>query len=78
MEQWAADWKKVCEVGKVEILKFSISPAKIDGDKAIVEVLLKSKDIFNPDGLEEKEIDSLVRENGIWKIDSTEVLTGDE
>ena len=78
MEQWAADWKKVCEVGKVEILKISISPAKIDGDKAIVEVLLKSKDIFNPDGLEEKEIDSLVRENGIWKIDSTEVLTGDE
>ena len=78
MEQWAADWKKVCKAGKVEILKFSVSPATIDGDKATVDVLLKSKDIFNPDGLEEKEIDSLVREKGIWKIDSTEILTGEE
>ena len=66
------------EAGKVEILKFSVSPATIDGDKATVDVLLKSKDIFNPDGLEEKEIDSLVREKGIWKIDSTEILTGEE
>jgi len=78
MEQWAVSWEKVCKVGKVEILNFSVSPAKIDGDRAIVEVLLKSKDIFNPEGIEEKEIDSLVRENGVWKIDSTEVLTGDE
>ena len=74
IEQWVEDWRKTFESGKVVILEFSVSPAQIEGDKATVKVTSKSRDAFNPKGITEHEIDHLVKENGAWKIDETEIL----
>ena len=73
-EQYSEDWRKLFENGKVVILEFSVSSAKIEGDKATVRTWNRSKDMFNPDGIEEHEIDYLIKENGKWKIDETVVL----
>ena len=73
-KEWADAWKKTFEYAKVVILECSVSPAKIEGDKATVKVKSMSKDKFNSQGLVENEIDHLIKENGVWKIDETEVL----
>jgi len=76
-KQWAGDWKKTVEMSQAEIFNFTVSPAKItdftDGEKATVRTEINSKDIINKDGIVETETDYLVKENGIWKIDATEV-----
>lgn len=72
-EKWAKDWKEMVDFASVEILGFSVSECKIDGDKATVRVSVKSKDMINKDGLTENETDHLVIENSVWKIDATEV-----
>jgi hypothetical protein len=72
-EKWAKDWKETVDFAKVEILHFSVSECKIDGDKATVRVSVKAKDMFNKDGITEQETDFLVLEDSIWKIDITEV-----
>ena len=72
-EQWAKGWKETVDFAKFEILQFAVSECKIDGDKATVRVSVDAKDIFNKDGITETEIDYLVIENSVWKIDVTEV-----
>ena len=74
-EQWVVDTKNIFESGKVVILEFKVSPAKVEGDKAIVQVCSRSKDILNQEGLVENETDHLIQENGVWKIDETVVST---
>lgn len=80
-EQWAADWRGVFESGKVVIFEVSVSPAKIEGEKATVHVSNRSSCILDkkthPEGVMEDEIDSLIKEKGIWKIDRTEVVFED-
>lgn len=72
-ETWAKDWKDTVVVAKIEIVHFSVSECKIDGDKATVRVSVNAKDIFNKDGLTENETDYMVIEDSVWKIDATEV-----
>ena len=72
-EEWANEWRKMFNVGKVVILEISVSPGTIEGDKATVQLKTRSKDSFNPHGIEENETDYLVKEDGVWKIDRTEV-----
>jgi hypothetical protein len=74
-EQWAVDTKNLFESGEVVILEFKVSPAKVEGDKAMVQVWNRSKDMLNPEGLVEYETDHLTQENGVWKIDETVVST---
>jgi hypothetical protein len=72
-EKWVKDWKETVDFAKVEILDFSVSECKIDGDKATVHVSVDAKDMINKDGITETEIDYLVIEDSVWKIDATEV-----
>ena len=74
--EWSKAWKDMFAAGQVVILETIVSPAKINKDKATVKVKNTSKDIFNPKGLVEYEIDHLSKEDGVWKIDETEVLMG--
>lgn len=80
-EKWAKDWRTIFEAGNVVIFEFSVSPAKIEGDKATVPVMNRSRCILDPknqpEGIVEHEIDYLIKENGVWKIDRTEVLVED-
>ena len=73
-DKWAEDWRKILKSGKVLILEVQVSPSKIEGNKATVRVKIRSTDIFNPKGLVEEEIDHLIKEKNVWKIDETEVL----
>lgn len=72
-KEWANEWRKMFNAGKVVILEISVSPGKIAGDEAIVQLKTRSKDRFNSQGIDEKETDYLVKEDGVWKIDRTEV-----
>ena len=72
-EQWANDCRKTFELGKATITGFSVSPGTIEGDTATVRTEIRSSDRFNPQGITENEIDYLVKEDGVWKIDRTEV-----
>jgi hypothetical protein len=71
--EWASDWQKTVDFGQVVLVDFSVESAKIEGDKAIVRSWNKSSDIFNKDGIVEHETDYLVKEDGVWKLDATEV-----
>lgn len=73
-KEWAKEWRKMFQAGKVVISEISVSPGKIEGDRATVRLKTRSKDRFNPQGVEENEIDHLIKEDGIWKIDRTEVV----
>ena len=73
-DKWAEDWRKTLKSAKVIILEVQISPSKIEGNKATVRVKIRSTDILNPKGLVEEEIDHLIKEKNVWKIDETEVL----
>ena len=74
-EQWTEDTKNLFESGEVVILEFKVSPAKVEGDKGMVQVWNRSKDMLNSEGLVEYETDHLTQENGVWKIDETVVST---
>ena len=73
-DKWAEDWRKILKSVKVVIFEVQVSPSKIDGNKATVRVKIRSTDIFNTKGLVEEEIDHLIKEKNVWKIDETEVL----
>ncbi len=72
-KEWAADWKKTVDFGQVVLIEFGVESAKIEGDKATVRAWNKSSAIFNKDGIVEHETDHLEIEDGIWKLDVTDV-----
>lgn len=76
---WVAEQTAVMNVADVEINGFEIFPARLDGDKAIVPNLLKSKDKFiNQTGADEYELYTLVRapDTG-WKIEQQQLVETD-
>jgi hypothetical protein len=78
-EKWVVQQTLVMKLGEVQIDSFEIFPAKIQGEKAIVPNLLKSKDKYiNQTGANEYELYTLVRgtEAG-WKIDQQQLVETD-
>jgi len=73
-EEHAADWKNIVDMGSVILHDFGVTSVKVDGDTAKVEAWTRASDVFNKDGIIEKEIDHLKRIDGVWKLDATEVL----
>ncbi|MEC9248961.1 MAG: hypothetical protein VX986_08070 [Pseudomonadota bacterium] len=80
MQDWARLQQYFYIGGEVVIFGISVRNAvalKGDSeckDKAIVPNVLRSRDKFNNQGTTEFELYSMVKENGIWKVDSLEVL----
>lgn len=55
----------------VKIFDFTVYPAQIEGEKALVPNVLESQDRFvNTLGLTEHELYTLVRDGGAWKVDA--------
>lgn len=71
--QWVAFMKDLFEGGKVVITEISVTPGPVSGQEAQVNTVINSKDIFNKNGLIEYNVEHLVLEDGLWKIDRTEL-----
>jgi hypothetical protein len=73
-EEWAETTKKMFEFGKVAITEVSATPGLVSGQEAQVNSVVNSRDACNKDGLIEHNIEHLVLEDGLWKLDETELL----
>ena len=70
-EQYVKESQAVMGFADVKIFDFTVYPATIEGDKALVPNVLESQDRFvNTLGLTEHELYTLVREGGGWKVDA--------
>jgi hypothetical protein len=78
-EKWVVQQTLVMKLGEVQIDSFEVFPAKVEGDKAIVPNLLKSRDKFiNQTGANEYELYTLVRSEDVgWKIDQQQLVETD-
>lgn len=72
-KQYAADWQNIVNLGSVILHEYGVSSVKVEGDKAQVEAWTRASDIFNTKGIVEKEVDHLIKVNGQWLLDATEV-----
>src|SRR5438128_5693105 len=69
-EVWVKEQKTGMSFADVKIFDFDVYPGKIEGDKARVPNVLSSQDRFvNQLGLTEYELYTLVKEDGVWKVD---------
>jgi len=74
-EAYVKEQKAMMAYADVKIFAFTVYPGKVEGDKAQVPNVLESQDRFvNTLGLTEYELYTLVRENGVWKVDSQLLL----
>lgn len=73
-KEYVADWKNIVNMGSVILHEYGISSIDIDGETATVSAWTRASDVFNKDGIIEKEIDHLKLIDGVWKLDATEVL----
>ena len=71
--EWVAFMKDLFEGGKVVFTEISVTPGPVSGQEAQVNTVINSKDIFNKNGLIEYNVEHLILEDGLWKIDRTEL-----
>ena len=78
-EAWATEQEAIFKIAEVQIFSFQTFPAKVEGEKAVVPNLLKSKDKFiNQLGKNEYELYTLVKDqDGAWRIDKQELVESD-
>lgn len=72
-KQWSEFMKGLFEGGNVAITEISVTPGPISGQEAQVNTVINSKDIMNKNGLIEYNVEHLILEDGLWKIDRTEL-----
>lgn len=72
-KEYAADWKNIVDMASVILHEYGISSVEIDGETAKVNAWTRASDVFNTDGIIEKEVDHLILTDGVWKLDATEV-----
>lgn len=74
-EVWVKEGEALVAMCDLKIFKFEIGTAKVDGDEAQVPNKLESQDkCINALGITEYELYTLVREDGVWKVDSQILL----
>jgi len=72
--EWVRQISKLFKSGKVEIEEVSVSLDSISGREAVVKSQVVSKDLFNRKGIIEYNREHLIREDGHWKLDRTELI----
>jgi hypothetical protein len=74
-DAWIEETKSFMAFADVKIFEYTVYPGKVDGDTAQVPNILESQDRFvNALGLTEHELYTLVREDGVWKVDAQLLL----
>ncbi|MCE2510452.1 MAG: hypothetical protein J4G10_05680 [Alphaproteobacteria bacterium] len=76
-QEWADSTRELYTSANVKVMKFTLYPAKIEDDTAIVPNILNASDMFNKEGSIEYELYHLVNEDGVWKVDRQELLFED-
>lgn len=71
--QWTDLIKGLFEVGDVVFAGISITPGPVSEKAAQVNSVVNSKDSFNKNGLIEHNVEHLILEDGLWKLDRTEL-----
>jgi hypothetical protein len=71
--EWVELIKGLFESGNVVFTGITITPGPVSGKEAQVNTVINSKDTFNKDGMIEYNLEHLVLEDGLWKIDRTEL-----
>lgn len=70
-ELYVKEARAMMGVADVKIFDFTVYPATVEGEKALVPNVLESQDRFiNTLGLTEHELYTLVREEGGWRVDA--------
>ena len=70
-ELYVKEFQAMMGVADFKIFDFTVYPAKVEGEKALVPNILESQDRFiNTLGLTEHELYTLVREGGAWRVDA--------
>ncbi len=78
-EAWVKQSQYIMAFSEAKIFDFKIFPGKIEGERATVPNILSSQDKFlNQLALEEDELYTLVKEEGLWKVDSQRIAEGAE
>ncbi len=75
--EWSDSIRKLYSDASVRVIKFTLYPAKVEGDTAIVPNILNASDMFNKEGSIEYELYHLVKEDGAWKVDKQKLLFED-
>jgi hypothetical protein len=74
-DEWVKEQQWVMQMAEAKIFEFKVYPSKVQGEKAFVPNVLSSQDKYlNQLGVEEQELYTLVREDGIWKIAQQEIV----
>ena len=74
-EVWVKEQKTGMAFADVKIFEFHVHPGKVEGATAWVPNVLSSQDRFvNQLGLTEYELYTLLKEDGVWKIDSQVIV----
>ena len=74
-EVWVKEQKTSMSFADVKIFDFDVYPGKVEGDVARVPNVLSSQDRFvNQLGLTEYELYTLVKEDGVWKVDQQVIV----
>jgi len=74
-EVWVKEQKTGMAFADVKIFEFRVYPGKVEGATAHVPNVLSSQDRFvNQLGLTEYELYTLLKEDGVWKIDSQVIV----
>lgn len=78
-EVWVKEQKAQMQWADVKIFEFHVYPGKIEGEQAHVPNVLSSQDRFvNQLGLTEHELYTLVKEDGVWKVDQQLIVEPSE
>ena len=73
---WSVEHKQIYEYAEVEVYGFEVYEAVIEGEKAFVPNILKSRDkLVNKLGIDEYELYVLHKESGDWIIDRQKLVT---
>lgn len=73
-EKYVEDWENIMKSGQVDIVDGGVISIEVNGSSAKVLAWSKASDVFNVIPIIEKEIDTWLLVDGVWKLDSTEVL----
>lgn len=71
--QWTELIKGLFEAGDVVFTEVSVTPGPVSEKEAQVNSVVNSKDSFNKNGLIEHNVEHLILEDGLWKLDRTEL-----
>jgi len=74
-EAWVKEQRSGMAWADVKIFDFQVRPGKVEGGKAYVPNVLSSQDrLVNQLGLTEYELYTLLKEDGVWKVDQQVIV----